>query len=342
MPKPQFAQVPPSSLSDKTATPVQPVHLKTLTFQERKEIFNKQHLIYSSTSSPSKSKVLPTQETNVSSPKPPLPLTPPRDLNNSVGYSSSPPSLQQSQSKRQKIDEPKTEEAKSIEDQHQTDRIKLLTKSIDDSITKSNNFKSLSDTLDSNNEVMPSATEVLNEASQSKGYGQIKTKTFYGGQVIKDVKTLNLGEIPKKASFRLNPIYQSNNFVKEGETSFQNTTTQFEFIGACVKLTKSSLTSGKKGDIKVVNFSQIPETFEYPSYEFVLKEMGIDPSNDPDYQIVPDQLTLSFDSFLPGLSSPSSSSTGNIYYDNQDASNFYRTSSSDDLSISVTKFTKGK
>ncbi len=198
--------------------------------------------------------------------------------------------------------------------------------------------------IESSNEAMPSATEVLNEASQSKGYGQIKSKTFYGGQVIKDPKTLNLGEsTAKKASFRLNPSCPSPSLTRVGEASPTTiATTHFEFIGACVKLGKSSLTSGRKGDTKAVNFSQVPETFEYPSYEFLLKEMGIDPQTDPDYQMVP-EASLSFDNFLPGLSSPasSSSSAGHVYYDNHATSDFY-SASSDDINISVTKFTKSK
>jgi hypothetical protein len=97
-----------------------------------------------------------------------------------------------------------------------------------------------------------------------------------------------------------------------------------------------------------VNFKEESETFEYPSFEFVLKEMGIDPHTDPDYQMVPSegqQETLSFDSFLPGGGSSLSpqSSPRSEFYDSQ--MNFYGRSDSSDNTfddINATKFTKGK
>lgn len=102
-----------------------------------------------------------------------------------------------------------------------------------------------------------------------------------------------------------------------------------------------------------VNFKEESETFEYPSFEYMLKEMGIDPQSDPDYHLVPFEDTpepLSFDSFLPGGSSLSPEHGGSPastdFYDNH--MNFFsgsanRTDSSDAFDeINTTKFTKGK
>ena len=98
---------------------------------------------------------------------------------------------------------------------------------------------------------MPSATEILNSATEAqqaknklKSATQVKLKTFYGGEVIKDMKSLNLTMAgspsengTKKASFRLNPSPMNYTIV----TSLSDT--YFEFVGACVKLEKSNLSS---------------------------------------------------------------------------------------------------
>lgn len=102
-----------------------------------------------------------------------------------------------------------------------------------------------------------------------------------------------------------------------------------------------------------VNFKEESETFEYPSFECMLKEMGIDPQTDPEYHLVPFENTpepLSFDSFLPGGSSMSPENLGSLpstdFYDNH--LNFFsgstnRTDGSDASDeLSTTKFTKGK
>ncbi len=174
--------------------------------------------------------------------------------------------------------------------------------------------------------------------------------------MIKDVKSLNLATCSsQKASFRLNPSVQTQSL-----TALSNTAEYFEFIGACVKLEKSNLSSSnfsnfskntKKHNFKV-NFKDVAETFEYPSYEFLLKEMGIDPSTDPDYQIVPNDNSpslISFNSFLPGsadLSSNEYESTD--YYDNHETPVFYSNQTenlenieSNDFDISGAKFSKG-
>ncbi len=77
---------------------------------------------------------------------------------------------------------------------------------------------------------------------------EVKLKTFYGGEVIKDMKSLNLTMAgsplengTKKASFRLNPSPMNYTVI----TSQSDTC--FEFIGAYVKLEKSNLSSSNIG-----------------------------------------------------------------------------------------------
>ena len=133
-----------------------------------------------------------------------------------------------------------------------------------------------------------------------------------------------------------------NGGVRAGANSISSTESfSFEFIGAGVKLEKSNLIANanvnnlsnsknannrqlrkKKLDSNGahlrVNFTDIAETYEYPSYEFLLKELGIDPENDPDYQMTSNDnnqhssssstyssseassSTVSFSNFLPG------------------------------------------
>ena len=140
--------------------------------------------------------------------------------------------------------------------------------------------------------------------------------------MIKDVKSLNLATSSQKASFRLNQTQSLTAITSASGVEY------FEFIGACVKLEKSNLSSSKKCNYRV-NFKDVAETFEYPSYEFMLKELGIDPSTDPDYQTEPsDSSSASFNSFLPGgvdLVSSTADFDTNDYYDNheQEANSFY-------------------
>ena len=101
---------------------------------------------------------------------------------------------------------------------------------------------------------MPSATDILhsaNEAQQAKAKlkagGHVKMKTFYGGEVIKDVRTLNLATPPpgtRKASFRLNPTCAP----RPAPSPPQRSDEFFEFVGACVKLEKSSLSACNFGE----------------------------------------------------------------------------------------------
>ena len=129
---------------------------------------------------------------------------------------------------------------------------------------------------------------------------------------------------------------------------------QKSFVSISI-ISNSFLTQGSFSSMSIkksahfrVNFKEESETFEYPSFEFVLKEMGIDPHTDPDYQMVPfegQQETLSFDSFLPGGGNSLSpqSSPRSEFYDSQ--MNFYGRSDSSDNTfddINATKFTKGK
>jgi len=72
-------------------------------------------------------------------------------------------------------------------------------------------------------------------------------KTFYGGEVIKDVRTLNLATPPpgtRKASFRLNPTCAP----RPAPSPPQRSDEFFEFVGACVKLEKSSLSACNFGE----------------------------------------------------------------------------------------------
>lgn len=214
---------------------------------------------------------------------------------------------------------------------------------------------------------MPTATDILNSATSAneakhklKSTTQVKLKTFYGGELIKDITTLNLTMAPsptssqKKASFRLNPSCPAPHLLTSTSltsTSTTTTTERIEFIGACVKLEKSNLSQVSSNQLRSqqfrVNFSDVPETFEYPSYECVLKEMGIDPTEDSDYQMVPDfekdGEIGTFADFLPGGGSSMSSecdSSANVYYDNQ-AVGFYGEADNAEF-MSATKFTKGQ
>lgn len=396
-------QEPPVSLltktspSDTTQPQTTPKHehtLQTLSFKERKDIFNKQNLIYSSSNK--------TKFSNESN-----------NLKTSLkeNITTSPPSFS-SHNKRQKIDTvtsphrpqrppPPKIEFKDVNKESNTDDVDIKMENKENTInnleqdqSKSLNKISeeqrkhsegkLGDTTNSPNREqkktdcpsierdfekendifmqssLPSATEILNSANEAqqaknklKSSGQVKMKTFYGGEVIKDVKSLNLAQpcAMKKASFRLNPTCPPPQHVNNSPQIAAP-----EFIGACVKLEKSNLSSsnfstsfpnsGMKRNVNFrVNFKETAETFEYPSFEFLLKEMGIDPMNDPDYQIVPSEIseTLSFDSFLPGNMSPTNSPRTD-YYDNH-GSNFYgnleneHSNAFDD--INTTKFTKG-
>lgn len=365
--------------------------LQTLSFKERKDIFNKQNLIYSNSTSPNSktynSSKLPLKE------------------NTSSTSSPSPPNLP-SHNKRQKMENFQKVENKEndiISEQNNIimERNKMFNKMNLKLSTTTPENKEYSDKNRSNDTInlekkqlinnnekrdglnyppcnekendifmqnsMPSATEILNSANEAQmkhkmnSIGQVKMKTFYGGEVIKDVSSLNLAVIEpglKKASFRLNPTcpIQQEKFTKN--------LPKIEFIGDGVKLEKSNLSSSNFGSNSFssfsnsnqfksknvnfrVNFKETDETFEYPSYEFLLKEMGIDPNTDPDYQIFPENIseTLTFDSFLPGSGggmSPSDSSNGTDYYDNQNLNFYSSNSDSENLNcFDETKFTKG-
>lgn len=164
----------------------------------------------------------------------------------------------------------------------------------------------LDDSLQIDNVQSMTANEVLNSANENqktkKSKTPVKVITFYGGEEIKDVKSLNL---------QMRPLQ-----ILSNSTTLE--CFQFEFINAGVKLEKSNLVinmsmnntkrNRKKldnsGALLRVNFTDTSETYEYPSYEFMLKELGIDPTTDPDYQIVTpnDQFSNGFNSFLPGKS----------------------------------------
>jgi hypothetical protein len=161
------------------------------------------------------------------------------------------------------------------------------------------------------NQIFSSAKQKqLDKEANSKTKTSVKLKTFFGGEEIKNIDDLK--------SMRASTNASSNNCKLNVSTTTTTTTTvgsgadnnrqsveyfNFEFVGGGVKLEKSILivstsvssssqlnngaSRSKKKKMDRVNFIEAAETYEYPSYEFMLKEMGIDPCNDPDYQIVP-------------------------------------------------------
>jgi hypothetical protein len=249
------------------------------------------------------------------------------------------------------------------------------------------------------NNILNSAQELQVQKAKLKSKSSVKMKTFYGGEVINDVNSLNLamsasGTMP----LAINPIYTPNtqsliNSSSSSSCSITKTmngdnriTTHvtsssmsmsvsssgenfnFEFIGAGVKLEKSnlisynnnnvnnnnnnnnsSLTNGKTNGKLIarkkkldsngahlrVNFTDVAETYEYPSYEFLLKELGIDPDTDPDYQMTsndtnPTTGSSSSSSSMFSTSSDASSSSavsfsnflpGRIEFDQNDMDN---------------------
>jgi hypothetical protein len=192
------------------------------------------------------------------------------------------------------LSESKTEnESKTEEDATDND--------INNNSTENTNGDDLMDQM-----LMMSANQILNSAQEQqiqkaklKSKSTVKMKTFYGGEEINDVNSLKLSSnSTHKASEHSSNGHSNHNRASNGSMSsieYFN----FEFVGAGVKLEKSILIMGSvsahskkqrqkkldaNGATLRVNFTDIAETYEYPSYEFMLKEMGIDPLNDPDYQ----------------------------------------------------------
>ena len=152
------------------------------------------------------------------------------------------------------------------------------------------------------NQIYSSAKQKqLDKESNAKTKTGVKLKTFFGGEEIK-----NLDEL--KSMKQINGCGSSYTVKGVGQVVGCSSTDgnsveyfNFEFIGAGVKLEKSILMVQQNGEVSSshgdsnrkkkkldrVGFIDTAETFEYPSYEFLLKEMGIDPTSDPDYQIVP-------------------------------------------------------
>jgi hypothetical protein len=221
---------------------------------------------------------------------------------------------QQQQQKRIKIEN-------SIETTHFNQKTMVIMPSSNDELMENEQtFVLLHNSLSSNHDVQeqlsnetetddkiePSLEDYTDNKSPSKMINRkksnktstAKVKTYFGGEEYK-----NLDEI-KSLKADLNPT-KNQSLANNNQTKsidFIN----FEFIGAGVKLEKSilivhnnsnsnnNLTSsnlnsdlGRKREKKSINFHDQAETYEYPSYEFLLKELGIDPSSDPDYQIVP-------------------------------------------------------
>ena len=159
------------------------------------------------------------------------------------------------------------------------------------------------------NQVFTSAQEQQLQKSKLKSKSAVKMKTFYGGEEINDVNSIQPPAMPPS---QLN--YSNNNNNGNNKSTSSIDYFNFEFIGAGVKLEKSILiinnssvnnnnsnSSSNNSNVTKqtkkkldsngatlrVNFTDIAETYEYPSFEFLLKEMGIDPATDPDYQTVP-------------------------------------------------------
>jgi hypothetical protein len=183
------------------------------------------------------------------------------------------------------------------------------------------------------NQVLTSAQEQQKQKAKLKSKSTVKMKTFYGGEEIKDVSTLIKEPVPVNVGAK-NTTTTSN--TSASSIDYFN----FEFVGAGVKLEKSILilnsssssslhhnnnNNNNSQNINVrsrktnrVNFTDIAETYEYPSFEFLLKEMGIDPDEDQEEdnerENGPRMLHLSsvstfssssssFSQFLPGRSS---------------------------------------
>ncbi len=218
------------------------------------------------------------------------------------------------------------------------------------------------------NNILNSAQELQVQKAKLKSKSSVKMKTFYGGEVINDVNSLNLAMSASSAvPLAINPIYTANT-SKSNEKPSSNVTLSatymsvsssggenfnFEFIGAGVKLEKSNLISNNNQNVNSsnltnekangrfsrkkkldsngahlrVNFTDVAETYEYPSYEFLLKELGIDPDTDPDYQMTSNQPGSNSTSSMFSTSSDTSSSStvsfsnflpGRIDYDQND------------------------
>lgn len=169
------------------------------------------------------------------------------------------------------------------------------------------------------------ADKILEQQKQKlKSKSSVKMKTYYGGQEVKDLKSLNLCFVtPSQNSkpMQINPVHQPTRVMQAQSSPTANSTSveyfKFEFIGAGVKLDKSilivnnqsahlQLKSKKNASLKV-NFTEEPETYEYPSFEYVLKEMGFDPlgeedddSNNQTETESQSSSTSSLSQFLPG------------------------------------------
>lgn len=168
------------------------------------------------------------------------------------------------------------------------------------------------------------ADKILEQQKQKlKSKSSVKMKTYYGGEEVKDLKSLNLSFVSPSQSgkpMQINPVHQPTRVLPAQSSAASNASLEyfrFEFIGAGVKLDKSilivnsqsthvQLRSKKNASLKV-NFTEEPETYEYPSFEFLLKEMGFDPlveddddSNNQTETESQSSSTSSLSQFLPG------------------------------------------
>ncbi|CAF0865829.1 unnamed protein product [Brachionus calyciflorus] len=200
--------------------------------------------------------------------------------------------------------------------------------------SNNNNNNSLqeNDTIETNNLTADQVLKEKQEKSKSKST-TVKMKTYYGGEEVKDLKQLNLEFVPPSQNqkpIQLNPVHQkkitqtSNNSTNNNSNNITTSIEyfNFEFIGAGVKLDKSILIVNnntqthnthvqikrtRKSSSLKVNFTDQPEMYEYPSFEFVLKEMGFDPMAEEDEDLnnqteseSQSSSTSSLSQFLPG------------------------------------------
>lgn len=190
-----------------------------------------------------------------------------------------------------------------------------------------NNNNSVSESVENDSDRIESFTadKILEQQKQKlKSKSSVKMKTYYGGQEVKDLKSLNLCFVtPSQNSkpMQINPVHQPTRVVQAQSSPTTNSSIEyfkFEFIGAGVKLDKSILILNnqnthiqqlktKKSTSLKVNFTEQPQTYEYPSFEFVLKEMGFDPlaeddedSNNQTETESQSSSTSSLSQFLPG------------------------------------------
>ena len=257
---------------------------KCLSFNERKELFDRKQTRVSLPATIQSQEHLSNEIINKKySNKTSLPTQPLKQLNLNDNDLNT--------NKRQKFEGNNNSESPQVTSINSiSEPINMLANNKDEFNDSNNDDMATTTTTTTSNGNEENINQILSQQKQKlKSKSTVKTKTFYGGQVINDIKTLN-GLKPNTTNNAKNA-----NTIPALKTQTSIESTIIEFIGAGVKLTKSSLsmtknqhqknsktiTSSKKRSVRV-NFIDEHDYFEYPSFEFVLKEMGIDPDTDPD------------------------------------------------------------